>query len=582
MSNSNDTKATQAMESAAATAGSRLTQLAQRLQSQQTTDGFAKAREDVNRALAEKKIILNKRFVLQETLGSGGMGTVYLAQDLRKVEATDLNPYVAIKVLSGDFKNHPDAFIALQREASRSSNLSHPNIVTVYDFDRDNDTVYMTMELLQGEDLDALMRRKQPMGLDKSEAKKIVLDYCRALNYAHQKGIIHCDLKPANIFITAEGAKVLDFGIARLARKTADHFDAGKIGALTPDYASPEMFENAPPDPRDDVFAAAVIAYELFAGKHPFDNKSAMTAKTLGMQPEPISGLNKREWKALSQALALDKEQRTPSIIAFIKQLAGSKKQPLIYTTVALSLVTLSVLGYSIFKAQQRSQKIESTISELKNCQSSGNFECVVDQANTLLGLEPNDEFAKAALENAKLSLIAQQQQLAIEKLLNKGKQCLEQHNFVCIDEIYSDIIKLDSSNVAATELKTQAMELQQALQTQFTELLSEAAACFDRKQYQCAKEKANEALAILPGDALALAMIRDAENAVMIQEQSLIKAQAMVAEGQQCFDKFDYSCAIAKAESAMAFIENYSEAVNLKRRAKAAIAKAKKDIRID
>ena len=126
-----------------------LTEIDTSFQSHPTEQGFVDAKRDADKALADNEIILNHRFVLKQTLGSGGMGTVYKAQDLRKVEARDNNPYVATKILNSDFKNHPDAFIALQREASRSHLLSHPNIVTVHDFDRDGNTIYMTMELLK-------------------------------------------------------------------------------------------------------------------------------------------------------------------------------------------------------------------------------------------------------------------------------------------------------------------------------------------------------------------------------------------------------------------------------------------------
>ena len=126
-----------------------LTQISQIAYTDKKSQGFMKAQADADQALADNKIILNDRFVLENTLGAGGMGTVYKAQDLRKVEARDNNPYVAAKILNADFKNHPDAFVTLQREASRSHLLSHPNIVTVHDFDRDGDTIYMTMELMK-------------------------------------------------------------------------------------------------------------------------------------------------------------------------------------------------------------------------------------------------------------------------------------------------------------------------------------------------------------------------------------------------------------------------------------------------
>src|SRR5690606_6454115 len=97
--------------------------------------------------------VLKGRFRLEEVIGQGGMGAVYKAVDLLKVEARDRNPYIAVKLLIGDFKEHPEAFIALQRESAKAQRLAHPNIATVYDFDRDGETVYMTIELMVGAEL---------------------------------------------------------------------------------------------------------------------------------------------------------------------------------------------------------------------------------------------------------------------------------------------------------------------------------------------------------------------------------------------------------------------------------------------
>ena len=102
--------------------------------------------------------VLKQRFVLDEKLGSGGMGTVYRAKDLRKVEARDRHPYVAVKVLNDDFRAHPEAFIALQREAAKSQALSHRNIVSIFDFDKDGDVPFIIMELLEGRELADLLR----------------------------------------------------------------------------------------------------------------------------------------------------------------------------------------------------------------------------------------------------------------------------------------------------------------------------------------------------------------------------------------------------------------------------------------
>ncbi|NVJ62372.1 MAG: serine/threonine protein kinase [Gammaproteobacteria bacterium] len=560
-----------------------LTKIDQYLQDQASnTDGFAKAKLHANKALEENKIILNNRFVLQETLGAGGMGTVYLAQDLRKVEATDINPYVAVKVLSGDFKEHPDAFIALQREASRSSRLSHPNIVTVYDFDRDGDTVYMTMELLQGEDLDSYIRRNSKLKSNLPNAKRIILDYCRALHFAHQKGIYHCDLKPANIFVTKEGAKVLDFGIARLARETADHFDAGKIGALTPDYASIEMFNKQAPDQRDDVFAAAIIAYELMSGQHPFQNKSAISAKALGLKPEPIAGLSKREWRAIEQALELDRAKRTSSVLEFIKQFSPSKKQPTIAAIIGLSCITAIAFGYSIYKSNELNQKISQTMNKAESCFKDKNYQCAIDNTMSVLNLDSEHDSATLLLEQARELLTQEELNTKVNNLLSETTACLDDLKLDCAKEKVEEVLSIDSTNNTASKLKFDIEQKQAEILSSYKQLIEESDKCFSIKDFECANQKANDALLLIPKDERALAILQDVKNALEQIKLSKSKADSITKEGQDCYKKLDYSCAIAKAESALAFVENYQPAKKLKADAERALAKAKKSITIE
>ena len=203
--------------------------------------------------------IVKERFELDAMLGRGGMGIVYRAKDRIKIEAKDRNPYVAVKILNEDFKAHPESFIALQRECSRTQKLAHPNIATVYDFDCTGGMAFMTMELLEGEPLNEYLATKLPNeGLPFSEAWPIIKSLGGALAFAHHRNIVHSDFKPANAFLTDTGeVKVLDFGIARAVKKPEQSetttFDAGKLGALTPSYASREMLVGDPPDPRDDI-----------------------------------------------------------------------------------------------------------------------------------------------------------------------------------------------------------------------------------------------------------------------------------------------------------------------------------------
>lgn len=296
---------------------------------------------------------IKNRFILESLLGEGGMGKVFKARDLRKEEAHDRNPYVAIKVLNDSFKDHPQAFIALQREAKKAQTLAHPNIVNVFDFDRDGDTVYMTMEYLEGDSLDKIIRSHRPNPLKKNEAIKIIQGICLGLSYAHKRSIIHSDLKPGNVFVTREGeVKIFDFGIAR-AIKTPDTsgektlFDAGSLGGLTPAYASCEMFEGGEPDVRDDIYALACIAYELLGGKHPFEKMPAIRAKQNHLSVEKLPILSRRQNKILSASLAFDRQARTATVNQFIDELTVrfSKKQK-IAALLALVLILAGILSY--------------------------------------------------------------------------------------------------------------------------------------------------------------------------------------------------------------------------------------------
>lgn len=274
---------------------------------------------------------LNGRFVLEECLGVGGMGTVYKALDLRKLEASDRKPYIAIKVLNMQFSGHPQSLIALQREARKAQQLAHRNIVTVYDFDRDGPTVFLTMEYLQGKSLNRVLRSPDFTGLPYVKAMPIIVGMGSALAYAHERGFVHCDFKPANVFLTDRGeVKVIDFGIARGFQQPADDadqtvFDPGSLGGMTPAYASPEMFEHREPDPRDDIYALACVSYELLTGRHPFNRVAATEARAKNLKPEQPRTLSRAQWKTLRQALSLDRATRTPTVKQF---LAGLGAEP--------------------------------------------------------------------------------------------------------------------------------------------------------------------------------------------------------------------------------------------------------------
>lgn len=310
-------------------------------------------------------VVLRNRFVLEETLGVGGMGVVYKARDLRKVEAKDRNPYIAVKVLSEDFRHHPEAFIALEREARKSQSIAHPNIVNVHDFDRDGATVFMTMEYMQGKPLDKILRELNGHPMPHRQAMEILKGMSAALAYAHAENIVHADFKPGNVFVTRQGVvKVFDFGIARAVARVDQEihhhdksiFDPHTLGALTPTYASVEMLCGARPTAQDDIFALACVAYEMFSGVHPFDRIPADQAMARKFRPKRIMALSRKQWKILKSALSFKRQDRINTVHDFIWDFTHTKKSPWLKRITAVLVIVAGVLVYfQYFHEQQLS-----------------------------------------------------------------------------------------------------------------------------------------------------------------------------------------------------------------------------------
>lgn len=305
------------------------------------------------RGNSEAGRLLKNRFVLEEKIGSGGMGDVYKALDLRQQEAKERNPYIAIKILNESFARHKDAFISLQRETTRTRGIPHPNIMAVYDFDKEGDTVFMSMELLDGKPLDDFLK-DHPEGVSLEDAWNIIDGICQGLGRAHDAGIVHSDFKPGNIYYTTEKAcKVFDFGIARAVSNPGDLvadgektvFDAGSLGALTPAYASYEMLKGLEPTKSDDIYAVALVAYELFTGKHPYNRVAADKALERGIVPEPPPFMKRRHWKVLKKALEIKGENRTQSMDEFREGMFSEDPPYFRYAAIAMILIASITFG---------------------------------------------------------------------------------------------------------------------------------------------------------------------------------------------------------------------------------------------
>src|SRR3954451_13328710 len=211
---------------------------------------------------------LAERYLLIEQLGSGGMSVVWRSFD------DVLGRAVAVKVLSAPTAADPAFRAAIRTEARASARLSHPNITQVYDYGEadlpDGPTVsYVVMELLDGQ---TLGQRLTGGALPWREAVDIAAQVAQALAAAHRRGIVHRDIAPANVMLTATGAKVLDFGIAALAGGRGDPDGGGLLGP--PAYVAPERLDDAPAAPAADVYGLGALLYEMLTGAQPVPAKT--------------------------------------------------------------------------------------------------------------------------------------------------------------------------------------------------------------------------------------------------------------------------------------------------------------------
>jgi hypothetical protein len=268
--------------------------------------------------------VLRERYVIEEKLGTGGKGTVFKALDRYRSSLPEFRHYVALKILHAGRDCSEETIKSLRRELECGQLLSHRNIVNVFELDRDGDVVFFTMELLDGELLSDVLGRMRPAALQPGQAWQIVRQLGAGLEHAHERGIVHGDLKPRNIMITREGeVRILDFGTARNGARTppgSPQPGSAPVSA-TPAYASCEMLEGRAIDPRDDLYALACISYELLSGAHPFAHRPATLARDFGIKASRPAGLTGGQWRTLLAGLSWHRAGRSMSVHTFVRRL---------------------------------------------------------------------------------------------------------------------------------------------------------------------------------------------------------------------------------------------------------------------
>ncbi len=262
--------------------------------------------------------VLGSRYRLVELLGQGGMATIYRATDAQ------LGREVAVKVLRPELGRDPDFVARFRQEAQSAASLSHPNIVGVYDFGTDSDGPYIVMELVDGEDLATLLARNGP--LPPRQAARLAAEVAHALAAAHARGIVHRDVKPGNILVSADGrVRVADFGIARAwsdARITLPGVTLGSVH-----YFSPEQALGEPATEASDIYSLGVVLYELLTGRRPWegDNAAAIAMARVSAPPPIVSDVRPNVPPVLAaidrRALSPDPAARFPTGAAMAEAL---------------------------------------------------------------------------------------------------------------------------------------------------------------------------------------------------------------------------------------------------------------------
>ena len=276
------------------------------------SDSYASA------AVLQIGAVLGGRYEILQLLGEGGMGAVYKAAD------RELDRFVALKVIRPELASNPSILARFKQELLLAHQVTHRNVIRIYDLGEAEGVKFITMEFIEGQDLRALIREKKKFAPE--EAVDVIQQVCQALNAAHGVGVIHRDLKPQNIMQDGSGRiLVMDFGLAR----TLEGDGMTQTGALvgTMEYMSPEQALAKDLDQRSDIFALGLILYEMLTGKQPFSAESALASliKRTQERATPVSDIDAQIPGALSgivsKCLERDLKQRYQNVSAILADL---------------------------------------------------------------------------------------------------------------------------------------------------------------------------------------------------------------------------------------------------------------------
>jgi len=511
------------------------------------------------------------KYDVLDVIGKGGMGIVYRAKD------PFLDRMVAIKIMTISYADYPDLLQRFYREAKATANLQHPNIVTVYELGEHEGSPYLAMQYLEGSSLEVMLRTRQELSL--LQKIDVVIQACHGLSYAHQRGIVHRDIKPGNIMVLKDGSvKIVDFGIARIG--DTNFTRTGQfMGSLN--YMSLEQLnDKLTVDQRTDVYSTGVVLYQVLTGSLPFeaDSTGATLMKILNEAPPPfskyISGYPPELETITLKALAKDRDQRYGSADEFaldLTQLLDRLKHDQI--GVHLQQAKMYLQQNSLFQANdellqilkldkqhtQASALLRDVRKRIEKEQSAERSRQLREQAQEAFGREDFDPalgFIDQAISldttNVDLQQFRSKVQSAkaeIEQLRQVMQRAENAHRAGNLDTAKQAIEEVLARRPNDTRVKSLYRMIQKELderlkQKRMEQLLDSARKEMSNRRYTAAFDLLQEAEKVDP-DAPALRSLMESFTAAREQEQRRRALEKITREAEQALNTDDHQAAL-------------------------------------
>ncbi len=418
------------------------------------------------------------KYEIQGELGRGAMGIVYRAEDPR------LGRPVALKTTNAEVAGNPNLLKRFYREAQAAAKLAHPNIVTIYEIDEANGVPFIAMEFLEGESLQKIIADRANIPILKKV--HIVIDTCKGLDYAHQRGIVHRDVKPGNIVVLNDGqVKIVDFGIARVGVSSMTRTGV-VLGTVM--YMSPEQVQGQTVDARSDVFSLGVVLYELLTYQAPFpgDDVPSILYKIINEPPEALTKYIPQCPTLLEQivqrALAKDREERYQSAedMGFdLQRIADSLKR----------------------------ETIDVFLQQGERSLHQGDFTIAKESLQKVLEIDSSHQLAKSLLAQVRERIQSRQRAQKVEHNLGQAKEGLQAEQYEDALSLFEEVLRLDPGNEEAKQCKQLAVERRDRSE-KIRRHLERSEKLSAEADFQRAKAELEAVLTIEPGNAAALGMM--------------------------------------------------------------------------